>query len=99
MAYLCIFFQEVCAAHLNIIVFCFQIDSGPCGNFSQTLPYITTAMSWLYVTVTYIQPSDYYGYDYIKLYVKDDKNATSDVITLQIAVMESPCQNKGQCQG
>ena len=56
-------------------------------------------MSWLYVTVTYIQPSDYYGYDYIKLYVKDDKNATSDVITLQIAVMESPCQNKGQCQG
>ena len=56
-------------------------------------------MPWIYVVVTYIQPSDYNGYDYIKLYVADDKNATSHVVTIQFVILESPCQNKGQCQG
>ena len=75
------------------------MDSIPCGNFSLSLPYNETEMSWIYVTVTYIQPSDYHGYDYIQLYVTDDKNATSHVVTIQFAILESPCQNKGQCQG
>ena len=75
------------------------MDIVPCGNFSQLLPYYESKMSWIYVTVTYIQPMDYYGYDYVKMYVKDDMNATSEITTIQFAIMESPCQNKGQCQG
>ncbi|CAC5409205.1 unnamed protein product [Mytilus coruscus] len=74
------------------------INSLPCGNFTQTLPYNVTDMSWIYITVTYIQPDNYYGYDYIKLYVMDDRNSSSEVVTIQVAIMESPCQNKGACQ-
>ena len=76
-----------------------QMDTFPCGNFIQLLPYDETQMSWIYVTVTYIQPMDYYGYDDVKVYVRDDMNATSEITTIRFAVMESPCQNKGQCQG
>ncbi|VDI47199.1 Hypothetical predicted protein [Mytilus galloprovincialis] len=74
------------------------IDTLPCGNFTETLPYNVTDMSWIYITVTYIQPDNYYGYDYIKLYVMDNRNSSSEVVTIQVAIMESPCQNKGACQ-
>lgn len=75
------------------------MDTFPCGNFSQLLPYDEPKMSWFYVTVTYIQPMNYYGHDHVKVYIKDDMNATTEITTIQFAIMESPCQNKGQCQG
>ena len=83
----------------EIFVSQLQMDTFPCGNFIQLLPYVETQMSWIYVTVTYIQPMDYYGYDDVKVYVKDDMNATSEITTIRFAIIESPCQNKGKCQG
>ncbi|XP_076076023.1 uncharacterized protein LOC143046845 [Mytilus galloprovincialis] len=74
------------------------VESEPCGNFSQELPNNATEMSWIYITLTYIPQINYYGYDYIKLYVMDDRNSSSEVVSIQIAIMESPCQNKGACQ-
>ena len=61
-----------------------QMDTFPCGNFIQLLPYDETQMSWIYVTVTYIQPMDYYGYDDVKVYVRDDMNATSEITTIRL---------------
>ncbi|CAG2196988.1 unnamed protein product [Mytilus edulis] len=71
------------------------VESEPCGNFSQELPNNATEMSWIYITLTYIPQINYYGYDYIKLYVMDNRNSSSEVVSIQIAIMESPCQNKG----
>lgn len=76
-----------------------QMDSEPCGNFSHTLPYRASDMLWIYTKVTYFQPADYYGYDYLRMYIIDDKNGTSEVVTVQFTIMESPCQNKGVCKG
>ncbi|VDI50948.1 Hypothetical predicted protein, partial [Mytilus galloprovincialis] len=75
------------------------MDSEPCGNFSHTLPYRASDMLWIYTKVTYFQPADYYGYDYLRMYIIDDKNGTSEVVTVQFTIMESPCQNKGVCKG
>ncbi|VDI39321.1 Hypothetical predicted protein [Mytilus galloprovincialis] len=74
------------------------MDTNPCGNFSQLLPYNETKMSWIYVTVTYIQPSGYFGYDRLKMYVMDNNNSSSEILTVEFAIMESPCQNNGHCQ-
>lgn len=81
------------------VIFLIQVNDLPCGNFSYSLPYNASDMSWIYVTLTYIQPYGYYGYDFIKMYVMDGSNSSTEVVTLQIAILESPCQNKGSCQG
>ncbi|KAL5015140.1 hypothetical protein ScPMuIL_009410 [Solemya velum] len=70
-------------------------SSFPCGELQ--LPHPAAEMAWKYMTMQYQPAHSYYGSDIVKMYIKDSKNGTSDVLTLQFAILEFPCFNGGSC--
>ncbi|XP_033763071.1 uncharacterized protein LOC117344449 isoform X3 [Pecten maximus] len=69
----------------------------PCGNFSSEIPHDPINMSWLYFSLNFSQPDGFTGLVFSKFYFNDTANKTSDVITVQFTVLESPCHNSGYC--
>ncbi|KAL5006496.1 hypothetical protein ScPMuIL_015302 [Solemya velum] len=70
-------------------------SSFPCGELM--LPHPAADLSWVYVTLRYEQEALYHGVEALKIYVKDSSGSVSDVLTLNVAVLEFPCQNGGSC--
>lgn len=71
----------------------------PCENFYATLPRNETLLSWMTFSVTFTQPKNVFGNFTARMYFKDSSNGTSLPISLQFAIMESPCHNRAQCLG
>ncbi|XP_076085497.1 uncharacterized protein LOC143056293 [Mytilus galloprovincialis] len=68
----------------------------PCGNLG--LNKEPEKAAWLYMELFYNQFYNESGIDEIKIYIQDENNMTSDVITVQFVILMSPCYSHGDCQ-
>ena len=56
-------------------------------------------MTWFLAGIKYSQSTSYTGVDQFQLVIQDLEGAFSDVITINIVMMEMPCLNGGECLG
>ena len=68
----------------------------PCGSLG--LRKDPSDASWLYMNIVYEQNYNDTGVDEVKIYITDDNNVSSSVITLQLAMLISPCYSNGECK-
>ena len=56
-------------------------------------------MTWFLAEIKYTQSTSYTGVDQLQLVIQDSEGAYSDVITINIVMMEMPCLHGGECLG
>ena len=56
-------------------------------------------MTWFLAVIKYTQSTSYTGVDQLQLVIQDSEGAYSDVITINIVMMEMPCLHGGECLG
>ncbi|KAK3612537.1 hypothetical protein CHS0354_024514 [Potamilus streckersoni] len=55
-------------------------------------------MTWMAVKITYHLDSPYIGLDNLTFRVTDNNSTSSDIVTLQMALMAQPCLHNGGCR-
>ncbi|XP_041378093.1 uncharacterized protein LOC121390363 [Gigantopelta aegis] len=66
--------------------------------YDLVLPMSSDRLSWAHTMLTYNPSEGFHGFEEVRVYVQDANGSISDITTLSIAVMESPCQHDSQCQ-
>ena len=57
-------------------------------------------MTWLAYKLSYeLTNTSFYGLETYKVVAQDSKGAYSDVISVQVGIMEIKCINNGKCKG
>lgn len=57
-------------------------------------------MAWLAYKVSYqLSNNSYYGLESMKLVAQDSTGTYSDVVTVEVGIMEMKCVNNGKCKG
>ncbi|CAH1268739.1 NCAN [Branchiostoma lanceolatum] len=71
-----------------------QLD--PCGP---EVPHPLQDMGWVFTRLTYRPAINFTGRDIIKVIARDDHGGVSQVMTLDLYVLENLCQHGGVCVG